>query len=1777
MATVRQFLAVLLPSIIASAHAACDTPDCAPPEGWDNFANNFASDIAPLLTLFGEQVTIQYLNESLGWIDSLLFALGPLGIITAMVSAIRVSGTPVLRSLIGRAKESRGTVEADLMSSTSSDVCELWSGEGVVRVLGSPSLLELVFVPSSPDGNTHQIYSFRDAVKKHFYQDKKSRTGDGGVATNQGPTEDMELFSDVENFQARQNPPSLSLNISIKPFPRHILLSFVAVGIVLQASVLVIAAITQYYLHIQNSGRAIPGYAFPIFLVGTLSLAIGMFMCARAIETSTEEAEFEPGPGVGRAIWLQHGGQKVGDQEFKSFARLSQGKPPTIITSRKLENIPGMSAYVTVAVAITFFGFVVQFFGFRAMHPAVTVVQLLVVLIMTTIRSCAHIQREEHNDIKAPDETENYELDWLAKNLMSCDGWDVITGPDEFARGASSLGGPVAPGSQKDAEMAVAVMETRARLAVLSTDWKLKDRSTVEILRNVIQSTMKEAFENMVQDDDSHRTTLFEWKIAVKCTREGQLPSYIPEVTLALTREVEGDSSWKIGKSELEAVLCLWISSLTREDRSRTKAGQKRLKHIRLLGPATESTKINCKLLLQPGKSPQEGALVDKEARYFGCTRSKSRGGRNLKEKFLFVNSVPDIEVFCAQELYALFLSSLVGRMTEVGEFSVRPANNAALATEKDSYWGQYHLENTNITALARIFHECGLGTSEEAYFCIIPAFSNQDQIIYPQEMYSEARFASKRLEKREKWNEATEIDRWLFENSKKFHATLHDAETATGEVGKRLRLMTERLLVGVRDGGKNTELRAMWNISHSRCQMFQEASTDRAISAVNLYKTYKAVGSSDHPVQDVFKLAFDSIQDLDSSAVETAAIIADLFGERRRHIQHNDELQKFFLNPDSLRYATETSISTTESPGPSSSPDHPVPIDLLLIRGYLTPLQMAAGSGQKQLVEDLLCSNPDAVNDEPAEHLGRTCLQAASEAGHIGIVNLLIKAGANVNAAPAPHTGRTALAAAAAAGHRDIVGILLKHGATINAEPAPHRGRTALQAASEAGHLDIVKLLITDLPAPAARDSGRTALQASAAAGHLGIVEFLVASGANVNAEQAFYSGRTALQAAAENGFMEILEFLLRSTAEVNAIPAPHFGRTALQAAAEAGHQDAVNILLERGANVNAESSFYSGRTALQAAAEAGHRDIVKILLERGAKVDAEAAPHSGRTALQAAVAGNHTQIIQLLLDAGADVNRPAATKDGKNALQIVLENDHTETLDMLLASRFDLELATRIASALGHEMVINLLIRKGANLEARDEYGCTALDHAARGGHERALEILIKNGANIAAITHAGNLVLNTAARAGHLKAIEVLLKNGVDVTATNIHQSSALQSAAFRGRTDVLNFLLLRGAKVEAYNALGFTALHSAALGGHEEAVQALIHKGANTMAKTHKEYTALHIAAVGGCERVVEFLLQQEVGSIENQGNGRRRPLHLAVKHRHARVVEVLLKYGADITAPTGIGELPLHRAARFGSVKVAELLLRAGAKVDQGYSSTRISREQTALYSAVVYQHEKVVQLLLENGADINKQQSRNQYTVLHHAAERGLTKVVDVLLSCGARVSAVTTEGMTALHLAAGSGHDEIVKVLVKAGSDIKALSNDGSMPMHTAAMSGRFSVVEKFLGYGVDINVRAVSVGFTALHFACRYGHVKLAELLLKNGSDLDVGDSDKWVALHCAVFGGHRELLELLVRAGANLEAVSKDGETPEQMAVKRGFPELGSILQKAAARPDLEDRKV
>ncbi|KAF2995700.1 hypothetical protein E8E13_003650 [Curvularia kusanoi] len=111
------------------------------------FALDLFSDIAPLLALFGDEFAKQFASESLTWVDHLISAMVPLGILTTIRGAIRVQGPRIVRSFIGRGRETRALAEIELMSSTSKEVCELFNGKSIIRAIGKPKIAQILVFP----------------------------------------------------------------------------------------------------------------------------------------------------------------------------------------------------------------------------------------------------------------------------------------------------------------------------------------------------------------------------------------------------------------------------------------------------------------------------------------------------------------------------------------------------------------------------------------------------------------------------------------------------------------------------------------------------------------------------------------------------------------------------------------------------------------------------------------------------------------------------------------------------------------------------------------------------------------------------------------------------------------------------------------------------------------------------------------------------------------------------------------------------------------------------------------------------------------------------------------------------------------------------------------------------------------------------------------------------------------------------------------------------------------------------------------------------------------------------------------------------------------------------------------------------------------------------------------------------------------------------------------------------------------------------------------------
>ncbi|KAF8245467.1 hypothetical protein K440DRAFT_517209, partial [Wilcoxina mikolae CBS 423.85] len=364
----------------------------------DDFSNNLLTDLAPLVTppsgnLFGEQVAKQFLSQSMGWVDSIIFAMAPLGIITGIVSAIRVGGPSWLKAVIGHAREGTGVVEVELMSSTSDDVCELWNGKGIVRILGRSDVLELIYIKSLdevPAGSG--IYDFREAMRKGILK-----------RTTPGRSEDQ-----LENLPL-DSSPNVSLNVGGQRVSDIELKIVAVVGTLLQGGVVAFAGVAVLHprwstMFSKHDQLTVAPFAFPTMAVGTFALVVGMFLCAHIVDGSTVEDRWEITDPRANLAWLQKGG-KINDQQFESNNR------PFIITSRK--DFGAHPEKLTVlATAISLCGFAVMFLGLRGLHWSVTMAQLSTTAIMAGFRALVRRNMVHEPDYAKIDD--GYELEWMS-------------------------------------------------------------------------------------------------------------------------------------------------------------------------------------------------------------------------------------------------------------------------------------------------------------------------------------------------------------------------------------------------------------------------------------------------------------------------------------------------------------------------------------------------------------------------------------------------------------------------------------------------------------------------------------------------------------------------------------------------------------------------------------------------------------------------------------------------------------------------------------------------------------------------------------------------------------------------------------------------------------------------------------------------------------------------------------------------------------------------------------------------------------------------------------------------------------------------------------------------------------------------------------------------------------------------------------------------------------------------------------------------------------------
>jgi len=374
--------------------------------------------------------------------------------------------------------------------------------------------------------------------------------------------------------------------------------------------------------------------------------------------------------------------------------------------------------------------------------------------------------------------------------------------------------------------------------------------------------------------------------------------------------------------------------------------------------------------------------------------------------------------------------------------------------------------------------------------------------------------------------------------------------------------------------------------------------------------------------------------------------------------------------------------------------------------------------------------------------------------------------------------------------------------------------------------------------------------------------------------------------------------------------------------------------------------STGHDGRTPLHAALRNGNSGVALALLEKGA--DANAQDNRGETPLQIASWRGDIEAMNSLLDHNAEMD--AMNRDNETPLSLASSKGNLGAVRLLLDRRPDLayqqvalrRTALHVATIHGHQPIVQLLLDRGADINAEDRDCRTPLHLVADQGRDDIASLLLQRGAKVDVRDVSKLTPLHLASQ---FKVAEVLLGKDARVNAN-----------AKDGHPDPLRAPVECGTGVSARDVDGWTPLHMASYYGYGDLAPFLVERGADVTVRTRDGFTPQDLASQGQHVHLIRFLEQQDKGGLA--------PMHQASQDGDVENTLFLLRCGADPNARDKDNMSPLHRASRSGHLEVVRTLLTHGA-----HANTRDESDWTPLHFASQEGHLEVVRLLLDHCED----------------------------------------------------------------------------------------------------------------------------------------------------------------------------------------------------------------
>ena len=407
-------------------------------------------------------------------------------------------------------------------------------------------------------------------------------------------------------------------------------------------------------------------------------------------------------------------------------------------------------------------------------------------------------------------------------------------------------------------------------------------------------------------------------------------------------------------------------------------------------------------------------------------------------------------------------------------------------------------------------------------------------------------------------------------------------------------------------------------------------------------------------------------------------------------------------------------------------------------------------------------------------------------------------------------------------------------------------------------------------------------------------------------------------LSYAIENSDENIVKYLVEKGADIN-YKNEENETTILYDAVLSLNPKLVEFFLNKGASIEdaSESSFIYGNIIMAAAGSKFNNNFDKfpvdlILLEKSAensakiidiiigKTDKNLINESldGKTPLIIAVGNSYLETAKKLIENGANVN--AVDNEGWSALSYAVNNGDIEIAKILLENNAKIngELLLAINSPIAESRIdmMKLLIENKADINYTDENGLSPLSIAIENGDIEATKFLITNKANLNILTSDGISLIGYAISQNNMDLLQILIENGADIN----YSGGDYQLA---------------------------TPLMTASRLGLDNVVRILLTRNVNINAVDINGNTALHTSAGNSQLSVIKLLLEKNP-NLDIQNKVGNTALHLAVISGNIDIVGELVLKGANTRIRNNDGRLPMDIARANHSAAIFEILREA---------------------------------------------------------------------------------------------------------------------------------------------------------------------------------------------------------------------------------------------------------